>query len=409
MNSETLFGAALGLQKPWQVKAINFEVAQSGQRELHLRIGFAPGSRFVDELGQACPVYDTVERQWQHLNFFEHRCILHCAVPRITDSAGKVKTVNVPWARPGSGFTLLFEAFVLALIEREMPVNRVAELLNVYPQRLWHIFEHWVGKARQADDPSSISKLGVDETSTRKGHEYITVGVDLDAKRVIHVSQGKGRTNLGQMSAYLESKGVPSEQIHQISMDLSPAYIAGAAQYFPSAAITFDRFHVVKLLNEAMDQVRKKERKEHQALKGEKYTFLRNRANLSPEKQARLAEMITLYPTLGEAYRLKTLFNDLWEMPDTLAASRFLGQWCSEVEGAKIPAMMRFAKTVKAHWSGIVQFIESRISNGILEAINNKIQLAKRRARGYRNLNNFINMIYFLCGKLKFDYPRYFI
>ena len=231
---------------------------------------------------------------------------------------------------------------------------------------------------------------------------------DLEARRVIHVSQGKGSANLGQMSAYLASKGVPAGKITQMSMDLSPAYIAGAAKHFPSAAITFDRFHVVKLLNEAMDQVRKKERKEHQALKGEKYTFLKNRQNLSPEKQVRLAEMITLYPTLGEAYRLKTLFNDLWEMPDTLAATRFLGQWCCEVEEAKIPAMMRFARTVKSHWSGIVQFTESRISNGILEGINSKVQLAKRRARGYRNLNNFINMIYFLCSKLKFDYPLYF-
>lgn len=393
---------------PWQVKALNFKVEEGGQRELHIKIGFASGSRFADDTGQVCPVHDTVERQWQHLNFFEHRCILHCAVPRITDSSGKVTTVNVPWARPGSGFTLLFEAFALALIEREMPVNRVAELLGVYPQRLWHIFDHWISKAREADDPSSVCKLGVDETSTRKGHEYVTLGVDLEARRVIHVSQGKGSANLGQMSAYLADKGVEAGQVNQMSMDLSPAYIAGAAKHFPSAAITFDRFHVVKLLNEAMDQVRKKERKEHQALKGEKYTFLRNKANLSPEKQVRLAEMITLYPTLGEAYRLKTLFNDLWEMPDTLAATRFLGQWCCEVEEAKIPAMMRFARTVKSHWSGIVQFTESRISNGILEGINSKVQLAKRRARGYRNLNNFINMIYFLCGKLKFDYPLYF-
>src|SRR5660397_138089 len=117
MNSETLFSAALGLQMPWQVKALNFKVEEGGQRELHIKIGFASGSRFADDTGQACPVHDTVERQWQHLNFFEHRCILHCAVPRITDSSGKVTTVNVPWARSGSGFTLLFEAFALALIE----------------------------------------------------------------------------------------------------------------------------------------------------------------------------------------------------------------------------------------------------------------------------------------------------
>ena len=118
--------------------------------------------------------------------------------------------------------------------------------------------------------------------------------------------------------------------------------------------------------------------------------------------------MIILYPTLGEAYRLKVLFNDLWEMPDKPAADAFLRQCCVEVDAAKIPAFMKFANTVRAHGPGIVHFVESRLTNGILEGINSKIQLAKRRARGYRNINNFINMIYFLCGKLKFDYPLYF-
>ena len=289
-----------------------------------------------------------------------------------------------------------------------MPVNRVAELLRVNPQRIWTVFSHWVGKARVADDPSSITKLGIDETSTRKGHHYVTLGVDLDPGRVIHVTEGKGKETLSAIRQHLESKGVDNQQIKQASLDLSPAFISGVKESFPSAEITFDRFHVVKLLNEAMDKVRKAERKEHEALKGQKYTFLKNRENLSETKQKELAEMLRLYPTLGEAYRLKVLFNDLWTMPDKPSAHAFLNQWCAEVEQAKIPAFMKFAKTVKSHWNGIVHFVESRLSNGILEGINHKVQLAKRHARGFRNIDNFINMIYFLCGKLKFDYPRYF-
>lgn len=408
MNSETLFSMALGLHTPWQVQEITFAPNDSGREELHLRIGFPPGSRFPDTAGKACPVHDTVERRWQHLSFFEHACFLHCAVPRIKTSEGKVTTVPVPWARPGSGFTLLFEALALALIEREMPVNRVAELLRVNPQRIWTVFKHWVDQARAADDPSSITKLGIDETSARKGHRYVTLGVDLDQGRVIHVAEGKGKETLADIQTHLERKGVDQHQIQQASLDLSPSFIAGIQASFPSAEVTFDRFHVVKLLNEAMDKVRKAERKEHEALKGHKYTFLKNRENLSEAKQQALAELIQLYPTLGQAYRLKVLFNDLWEMPDKPSAQAFLEHWCAEVEQAKIPAFMKFAKTVRAHWSGIVHFVESRLSNGILEGINHKVQLAKRRARGFRNLDNFINMIYFLCGKLKFSYPRYF-
>jgi transposase len=408
MNSETLFSQALGLQAPWTVAQIRFEQADTKQRQLHLHVEFTKGSKFKDEAGHSCPVHDTKEHSWQHLGFFEHHCFIHAKVPRITTSEGKVRTVQVPWARPGSGFTLLFEAFALALIEREMPVTRVAEILGVYPQRVWAVFNHWVAKAVAADNPSAITRLGVDETSSKKGHSYVTVGVDLDTKRVIHVTPGKDKQTLASIAKHLISKGCKPDQVEQLSMDLSPAFIAGAAQSFPKAQITFDRFHVVKLLNVAMDNVRKGERAEHAMLKGHKYTFLRNHDTLPCKRKQQLQSMVTLYPTLGQAYRLKTLFNDLWTMPDKGAAHAFLTDWCEQVKSAGIAAFDRFAKTLKAHWWGIIEFVQSHITNGILEGINSKIQLAKRRARGYRNINNYINMIYFLCGKLNFSYPRYF-
>lgn len=399
---------ALGLQSPWKVNEVEFKEDESGQNILHIHIGFGVGSRFPDKTGRPCPVHDTVERKWQHLNFFEHPCFLHCAVPRIKTPEGKVETVVVPWSRPGSGFTLLFEAFALAMIEREMPVNRVAELLKVNPQRIWTIFNHWVGRAREADTLETVTELGVDETSSKKGHHYITVGVDLESSCVIHAVEGKGKATLESIRQRIEDKGGSKEQIKQLSMDLSPAFIAGARESFPQAQITFDRFHVTKLLNEAMDKVRRAERKEHEALKGQKYLFLTHQDKLSQPQKKTLAELITLYPGVGKAYRLKLLFNDLWEMPDKPAAEAFLKQWCDEVEEAKLPAFTTFVNTVKSHWSGIVNFVETHISNGVLEGINTKIQLAKRRARGFRNTHNFINMIYFLCGKLKFDYPLYF-
>jgi transposase len=252
-------------------------------------------------------------------------------VPRIKTTGGKVATVNVPWARPDSGFTLMFEAFAMALIEREMPVNRVAEILGVYPQRVWTVFNHWVETAREADDPSAITQLGVDETSSRKGHQYVTLGVDLETSRVIHACEGKGKSTLQEIQQHLENKGVAQDQITQLSMDLSSAFIAGAAESFPHAAITFDRFHVVKLLNEAMDKVRRAERIEHDELKGHKYTFLKNRQNLSEKREKALSEMIELYPTLGTAYRLKVLFNDLWDMPNKEAATSFITNWCQNL------------------------------------------------------------------------------
>lgn len=406
MNSEYLFKMALGIESPWEISGIKFENLKTG-KELNIHIDFKKGSRFPDDAGVLCEIHDTVQKTWRHLNFFEHSCYLHCRVPRIKTSDGKVKLVEVPWSRAGSGFTLLFEAYVMALIESEMPVNKIGYLINENAHRLWTVFNYWIGRAYSADQPKLPKKLGLDETSKKKGHDYVTLAVDLDERRVLHVTEGKDKNAVKAVKTYLTSKGIDTDKIGDASMDMSPSFISGVSAYFPNTAIHFDRFHVVKLLNEAMDKVRQGERKEHAALKGHKYTFLKNRNNLSDSKQKALSELITLYPTLGEAYRLKELFNDLWEMEDEEEATLFLVDWCKEVEKSNIFPFKQFVKTVKAHWTGIVNFCETGINNGVLEGINNKVQLAKRRARGYRCTENFINMIYFLCGKLKFDYPLY--
>ncbi len=200
-------------------------------------------------------------------------------------------------------------------------------MLKENPHRIWTIFNHWINLTYEADDPSTVTQLGFDETSRRKGQKYVTVAVDLEQRRVLHVVEGKDAKTIEDIKGYLQLKKVGPQQITQASIDLSPAFISGIKKNFPEAEITFDRFHVVKLLNEAMDKVRQQERQEHDELKGHKYTFLKNQNSLSDNKKASLNELITLFPTLGEAYRLKTLFNDLWEMPNKQAATAFIDCW----------------------------------------------------------------------------------
>jgi transposase len=406
MNSKELFQLALGLQAPWDVHDIRFEQTESGQKSLHITIGFARGCQFHDETGVPCPVHDTLEREWRHLNFFQHKCYLYCNVPRIRCTSGKVRQVAVPWAREGSGFTLLFEAFAMGLVEAEMPVNKVGETLGEYPNRIWTIFDHWLGIAYSEADHSTVRQLGLDETSSKKGHNYVTVGVDMEQRRVVHATEGKDAAAVKSIREHLETKGCPPEQVEQVCIDLSPAFFAGVTAEFEKAAVTFDRFHVKQLLNKAMDEVRKKERGQHELLKGHKYTFLKSNAKLSARAKRERGQLLELYPTLGEAYRLKELFDDFWGMKDAEEAKGFLAFWCDLAEESKIFPFQRFAATVKSHWSGIVNYLDSNLSNGILEGINSQIQLAKKRARGYRNMKNFINMIYLVAGKLNFSYPH---
>ena len=399
---------ALGLQTPWSIREVKMSIVEnSSHGQIDIYLDFARGYKYRDDNGVELSVHDKVERQWQHLNFFQHTCILHAQVPRIKTTDGKVVNVEVPWARPGSSFTLLFEAFSMLLIESEMPINSAAHLLGVYPQRIWTLFNYWVEKAKANDNLSKVAILGIDETSTKKGHNYVTVAVDMEERRVIHVTEGKGSDCISKLQEHLEEKGVESTQIKQACIDMSPAYISGITNTFSEAQITFDRFHVVKVINEAMDSVRKGERHEFAMLKGHKYTFLKRDTNLSAKQREEKYGLLTLYPVLANAYRLKEMFNEFWDFKTIEEAGGFLAYWCDLVEESGIFPFKKAAKTIKSHWTGIVNYAQSKLNNGILEGINSKIQLAKKRARGYRNITNFINMIYFISGKLKFDYPLY--
>ncbi len=408
MNSVQLFTLALGLVPPWYVERIDFDKNPKVNKRLDIYLRFKKGSKFKDKNGHECPVHDTQERSWQHLNFFEHTCYLHAKVPRIIGKDGKAVQVPVPWARPQSGFTLLFEAFSMCLIESEMPVNKAATILRVYPQRLWTIFNYWIKRAFKNDDQTSVECIGIDETSRKKGHSYVTINVDLKKKRVIYACKGKDEKAVDALKAHLGEKGVPPGQIKHVSMDMSPAFISGVTRNFPQSAIVFDRFHIAKMLNEAVDEVRKQESRIHKAIKGHKYTFLKNNNNLSSAKLKEKYRLMEAYPALGETVRLRELFNDFWEYKDVEEASGSLAYWCDLTHEHNIGPMIKFANSIKAHWSGVINYVQQKISNGVLEGINSKIQLAKRRARGYRNTTNFINMIYLIAGKLKFDYPHYF-
>ena len=407
MNSTEIFSLALGLNQPWIISKVEFVEVVPNEKELHIHIDFERGFRFSTPTGERVTAYDTEIKRWQHLNFFQHRCYLYARVPRIVNNEGKINIIEVPWSRPGSGFTLLFEAYAMLLIESEMPVSKVSDCVGVTAPRVWRVFDYWINLAYSKDDLSTVKRFGVDETSSKKGHKYVTQFVDLDQRRTIFVTEGKDSSTIESFVAELEKKGGKKENIELVSMDMSAAFVSGAMMYLPDSQIVFDKFHLVQSLNKALDEVRKAERKGNELLKGHRYTILRKYENLSRAKKSELDMLLPLYPKLGEAYRLRELFMDVFDVTDVEEAKGYLWFWCQQALEAGIQPLIKFVNSVKAHWWGITAYFDTGVTNGILEGINSKIQLAKRRARGYRNPKNFINMIYFISGKLKFDYPPY--
>lgn len=401
-----LFRMALGLAGPWKVSKIEFS-PEHGQ--LDLWVNFPAGSRFpCPECGrEGCGAYDSTERTWRHLNFFQHKTLLHARQPRIECPDHGVKTVEVPWGRPGSGFTLLMEAFILMLVQGGMNVAQAAALIGEHDTRLWRVLRHYVEKARAEADFSEVTSIGVDETSRRRGHKYITVFMDLeeDRRRVLFVTEGKDAATVEAFRKDLEAHGGEAARIEEACVDMSAAFIRGLQDQFPDAAVTFDNFHLMQLLNQAVDDVRREEQRTQPSLKRTRYLWLKNEWNLTDAQKEQFEQVRGCHLKTARAAQIKGVFQDAFCYTDVEDAEPFLKRWYFWATHSRIPQMIKAAKTIKAHWEGVLRWFTSRISNGVVEAVNGLIQSAKRKARGFRSTKYLITMIYLTAGKLDFKLP----
>jgi transposase len=402
MRDTDLFQLALGLSSPWTVTGAAFD-AEGGQ--LDLDIDFPRGSRFAcAECGrEGCPVHDTKDETWRHLDFFQHRTLLHARVPRVICPECGVRKVATPWARAGSGFTLLFEALVLTLA-KAMPIANAAKLLREHDTRLWRIVEHYVWQAVEKLDLSEVRQIAADETSARRGHDYISLFVDMAKRRVVYVAEGKDAATVTEFADFLEAHGGKREAVTDASIDMGAAFEAGIKENFPNAEVTFDKFHVIKLANEAVDQVRREEAKHNFQIKGRRYIFLKNVDYLTLEEKEALSQLEAQNLDTIQAMQIRMNLQQLFTM-DPKAARRFLDRWNTWVEVSDLGPMKKLAKTVMAKADGILRAIATGLSNGVLEAINGNVQAAKRKAKGYRTKRNLKAIVYLIAGDVLANSP----
>lgn len=399
MRDIELFTAALGLTAPWRVVESCFD---AGERRLELRIDFERGARFAcPECETAgCPVHDTESKRWRHLDFFQHQAFLEARVPRVRCPEHGVRLVVVPWARPGSGFTLLFEALIMTLAA-EMPIAAIGELVGEHDTRLWRVVHHHVEAALAGQDLSGVQRLGVDETSFRRGQDYVSVFADLDQARVVFATPGRDAGAYARFAGDLAAHGGRAEQVREVCQDMSEAYLAGALKHLPTAEITFDRYHVKAQLTKAVDEVRKTERREHSdLLRHSRYLWLRNPRNLTDNQAERLAELMRHPLKTARAYRWMLRFDAVYQLTDPDEAATYLRAFTRGARHSRLQPIIRFAQMIDDYWLGIVNWWHSRISNGLLEGLHSLVQAAKRRARGYRSTRNYIAMIHLTAGKL---------
>jgi transposase len=402
MHDVDLFQAALGLTPPWKVTHSTFDAAQS---RLDLHVDFAPGATFsCPDCGQGgCKAHDTEQKSWRHLNFFQHEAYIHARTPRVRCAQCGVRLVQVPWARSGSGFTLLFEALVMAMV-KSMPVAAIARQVGEHDTRLWRIIHHYVDEARAEVDFSDVRCVGIDEKAARRGHDYLTLFVDLECSRLLFATETRKAETVTAFRCELEAHGGVAEQIEEVCLDMWRPYLRGVRDSFPDASLTFDKFHVMKLLNEAVETVRRQERRHRPELAGSRWIWTKNPENLTAEQYS-LLELLRLKEfnlKTARAYHLRLVFQEFWQMRGR-RASAFLARWCDWADRSGLPPVIYFANMVRRHRAGILRWAYSQVSNGVLEGINSMIQAAKARARGYRSKRNLIAMAYLIAGRLNFN------
>ena len=399
-----LFNAALGIEEPVYIDEIAFD-GEFG--ELHIHMNFRRDGRFIcaECCEQGLPVYDTVEKSWRHLNFFQYKCYIHLRTPRTKCPNCGERLWVPPWGRIQSGFTMLFEAFIMTLA-KEMPISRIGEIVGEQDTRIWRIVRHHVSYARAKKNFSAVTKVGCDETSSRKGHNYVTVFADMDSGNVLFATEGKDSCTVKAFASELSEHEAMPEQIKEVTIAMSPAFIAGVHDNLPEALVTCDKFHVIQGLNKAQDEVRRKEQKKNPLLKNSRYIWLKNPENLTEKQKKQLETLSFENLKTAKVYQMKLTFQDIYNnIREPIAAEAAIKKWLGWAVRSRIEPIKDFAKMVKSHFPGIMRYFTSRLTSGAMEGINSRIQEIKRRARGFRNMNNFIAMIYLEAAGLEFDLP----
>lgn len=405
MLTQQLFELALNIQDPWYIKDVQFSAEN---KRLDIYIDFHKGAVFHYESAKEnikgdFKVYDTADKQWRHLNFFEHECYLYARVPRLDITDTMKRLIDPPWSGLSNGFTMLFEALVLQLASH-MPVHTVSRIVRESDYKIWAMLERYVTKALADNDYSDLKAVGMDETSRRRGHDYITLFVDLLKKRTVFIAEGNDQKTVESFADDLKAHKGDPQAVTDVSCDMWPAFIKGVKDNLPNAQITFDRFHIMKVINTAVDTVRKQEVQTQFMLKGTKYIFLKNEKNLTNAQRQKRQELSMSRLNLKsiKALHIRENFQEIYKMPTPELFEFMLKRWYFWATHSRIQPMIDAARTIKAHWEGVVQWKKSHIDNGLLEGLNSLIQAAKAKARGFSTFRYFRIVAFLITGRLNF-------
>jgi transposase len=347
----------------------------------------ACGSRDVQPKGR-------VWREFRTVPIGQKPVTIAFPVPRVRcQECGRTRQVRVAFADPRRSYTHAFERYALEL-SQDMTIQDVAEHLGVGWDLIKDLQNRHLQRRFSRPKLGQLRRIAIDEIAVAKGHRYLTVVLDLDSGAVVFVGDGKGGEALTPFWTRLRRARA---KIEAVATDLSPAYLDAVTTHLKDAVLVFDRFHVIKLYNDKLSDLRRalhhqlQDTLQKEVLKGARYLLLKRPENLDPTRHEpeRLEEALKLNEPLATAYYLKEELNEIWEQEDQEAAQVLLQEWIAYAEVSGVRQLKTFAKTLRLHAFGILAWYDYPISTGPLEGTNNKIKTMKRQAYGFRDREFF--------------------
>jgi transposase len=401
MSTENLFADALGIKAPWFVEHVELSTENEGRR-LEIKVNFSRGCQFTAAGRDGVhPVHDTVRKEYRSTDFFDIPCHIVCRIPRVKLPDGRVRMHQPEWAGMVSGFSKLFEAIAVMLLE-SMTIKGVAKTMRISWHQTREIARKYVNEAESKADLSKVTSVAIDETSKKRGHKYVTIVADPEERKVIFVTEGRDAEAVVSFSDHLKERNASPDQITSVSIDMSGAFIKGVQDNLPNARITFDKFHVIQHAKDAIDETRRSEQKSDPSLKGTRWLLLKNRSDLNKAQQADLDGLVkqATSKATARAWLYCEQLRDIMDRKQIYVVTRMLKKWCSNVLRSKVEAMKKVARMILSHFEGVVAWAQTRQTNGFLEAINGLFQAAKRQARGFSNFETIRIVIFLRSGKL---------
>ncbi len=403
MDEKALFTRILGIKLPWFVKQVTMD--EAAQR-IDIYVDHEKDIRVrCPECGEFYGMYDhSPERVYRHLNTCQMETYIHVRPPRVNCPKHGIKQIDSEVGENGSDMTYAFESLVLR-VAQECSIEATARLCGLSWDRSWNALERAVNRGRARKEHRVPSRIGVDEKSIAKGHKYESLIYDIDAGTVEFVWDDRGQESLENY--YRQFTEDELADIEAVAMDMWDPYIAATKAYVPDAEkkIVFDRFHVMKHVLAAVDEVRKDEHRElaeagEETLKGTKYLWLWSRENIPQRRQEEFEALRAKDLKVCRAWAIKENLRHLWEYRYAASMRKYFNRWYFWATHSRLEPIKKVAKTVKAHIDNIVTYARHRITNALGEAINGKIEKIKRMACGFRNRSHYRTAIYFHCGGL---------